>query len=85
MQVLSKRLVGMFAALCACSFVSLANAQSGTVAPAGDVDYSQLPPDPKTLEVELGTFKLDAAAAMKAAIEATGGKVMTLRILKRIL
>ncbi|MEI6274230.1 MAG: FKBP-type peptidyl-prolyl cis-trans isomerase, partial [Phycisphaerae bacterium] len=82
MQVLSKRLVGMFAALCACSFVSLVNAQSGTVAPASDVDYSQLPPDPKTLEVELGTFKLDAAGAMKAAVDATGGKVMSLRIVK---
>ena len=82
MQVLSKRLIGMFAALCACSFVSLANDQSGTVAPASDVDYSQLPPDPKTLEVELGTFKLDAAGAMKAAVDATGGKVMSLRIVK---
>ena len=82
MQVLSKRWVGMFAALCACSFVSLANDQTGTVAPASDVDYSQLPPDPKTLEVELGTFKLDAAGAMKAAVDATGGKVMSLRIVK---
>ena len=82
MQVLSKRWVGMFAALCACSFVSLANDQTGTVAPASDVDYSQLPPDPKTLEVELGTFKLDAAEAMKAAVDATGGKVMSLRIVK---
>ena len=82
MQVLSKRLVGMFAALCACSFVSLANDQTGTVAPASDVDYSQLPPDPKTLEVELGTFKLDAVGAMKAAVDATGGKVMSLRIVK---
>lgn len=82
MQVLSNRWVGMFAALCACSFVSLANEQTGTVAPASDVDYSQLPPDPKTLEVELGTFKLDAAEAMKAAVDATGGKVMSLRIVK---
>ena len=82
MQVLSKRWVGMFAALCACSFVSIANDQTGTVAPASDVDYSQLPPDPKTLEVELGTFKLDAAEAMKAAVDATGGKVMSLRIVK---
>ncbi len=82
MSVLSRRLVGMFAAVCACSFVSLANGQGGTVAPVGDVDYSQLPPDPKTLEVELGTFKMDAASAMKAAAEITGGKVMSLRILK---
>ncbi len=83
MLVLSKRVVGLFALVCATSLVSFANGQTGAAPTAvGEVDYSQLPPDPKTLEVELGTFKLDAAAAMKAAVEATGGKVMTLRILK---
>ncbi len=83
MQVRSKRLVGMFAALCACSLASFGNTQGGgTVAAAGDMDYSILPPDPKTLEVELGTFQLDAVAAMKLAAEASGGKVMSMRIVK---
>ncbi|MCE9619274.1 MAG: FKBP-type peptidyl-prolyl cis-trans isomerase [Planctomycetes bacterium] len=81
MQARPHRFIGMLAAFCASSLMSTALAQ-GAAPPPGDVDYSQLPPDPKTLEVELATFKMDAGAAMKAAAEATGGKVMTMRILK---
>jgi uncharacterized membrane protein YkoI len=78
MQSGINRVVGTLALSCV---ASLAAAQSNP-AVLSDFDYSQLPPDPKALEAELGAFKMDAAAAMKTAIAATGGKVMTMRILK---